>query len=102
MSLRRPAASALPLWISAVLVFLTAGPGAAAAQGKAAVRFKEAQRASTALEYDRALTLAQEALEQGDADQTLTRQLYAFQAEMAVAVGLQETAISAYARALAV
>jgi len=70
------------------------------APSSAALRFAEAQRAAKALEYDRALTLAQEAVEQGNADEGLTRKLFRFQAEMAVAVGLKDTAISAFARLL--
>lgn len=64
------------------------------------MRFADAQRAAKTLEYDRALTLAQEALEQGDADPALMRQLFRFQAEMAIVVGLKDTAVSAFARLL--
>ncbi len=67
---------------------------------RSAQRFAEARKAALSLEYDRALTLTHAALEQGDADAALTFRLFVFQAEMAMAVGLEDSAASAFARAL--
>jgi hypothetical protein len=87
-------------WLTLCSSWAMAQSPPAAATPRSETRFREAQRASKALEYDRALTLAQEALEQGDGSSELLLKIFLFQAQMAVAVGLQETAISAYARAL--
>ena len=73
---------------------------AGTSSGQAAARLARAERAAKALEYDRALALAQESLEQGDADPALLKRIFLFQAEMAVAVDLEDTAVAAYARAL--
>jgi hypothetical protein len=70
------------------------------AQSKSALRFAEARKAALNLEYDRALSLAHAALEQGDADAALTFRLFVFQAEMSMAVDLEDSAVAAFARAL--
>lgn len=84
--------------VALVALALTAAP--VQPEGKSALRFEEARKAARSLEYDRALTLAYAALEQGDADAPLTFRLFLFQAEMASAVDLEDSAVTAYARAL--
>ncbi|MBK7863791.1 MAG: hypothetical protein IPJ65_35335 [Archangiaceae bacterium] len=67
---------------------------------RAEARYQQAVKAAKALEYDRALALTVEAFSLGEATASLTRALLALQAEMAIAVDLPETAVTAYARLL--
>ncbi len=93
--------SNLRRWLAAAVLAL--GP-ASAAQAEdveePASLLARARQAEAKIDYNGALSLVRKALAQGGANSTLTWKLYVAEAEFESAVGLQEDATRAFARAL--